>query len=64
MRTPIRDSTSKPIAYIDTNGKNSRLFNNTGGKLVATYNSGTNSTYTSNGKLVGKGNLLQSQIKK
>lgn len=60
MRTPIRDNRSRPIGYIDNN---SRLFDKTGGKLIATYNKATNSTYGANGNLIGKGNLLLTKIK-
>ena len=60
MRVPIRDARQQPIGYID-NGN--RLFDKTGGKLLATYNEATNSTYTAGGRLVGKGNLLMTQIK-
>ena len=60
MRTPIRDNRSRPIGYIDNN---SRLFDKTGGKLVATYNKSTNSTYDAKGTLVGKGNLLLTKVK-
>lgn len=60
MRIPIRDNRSRPIGYIDNN---SRLFDKTGGKLIATYNKSTNSTYNANGTLVGKGNLLLTKVK-
>lgn len=60
MRKPIRDNRSQPIGYIDNN---SRLFDKTGGKLIATYNKSTNSTYDVKGNLVGNGNLLLTKIK-
>lgn len=60
MRVPIRGNRSQPIAYID-NGN--RLFDSTGSKLLATYNEAANSTYDAKGRLVGKGNLLMTQIK-
>lgn len=60
MRTPIRDNRSRPIGYIDNN---SRLFDKTGGNLIATYNKSTNKTYDTKGNLVGNGNLLLTKIK-
>lgn len=60
MRKPIRDNRSRPVGYIDNN---SRLFDKTGGKLIATYNQSTNRTYGVDGTLIGTGNLLLTKVK-
>lgn len=60
MRTSIKDSRNRPIGYIDNN---SRLFDKTGSKLIATYNKSNNATYNANGTLIGKGNLLLTKVK-
>lgn len=63
MKTTIRDNRNRPLGHVTTSNGNSQLFDKTGGKLVAFYRKGANSTYSSTGRLIGKGNILQTQVK-
>lgn len=64
MRTTIRDNRNRPLGHVSTsNNGNSRLYDKNGANLVAFYSKGANSTYSANGRLIGKGNVLQTQIK-
>jgi hypothetical protein len=59
MKTVIKDGQNRPLAYIVECGNIIQLFDKYGSKLIANYNKSNNATYTANGRLVGKGNLLQ-----
>ena len=63
MRLAIRDATQKPMAYTDEDQTTKRLFDRTGSVLIAYYNKVSNMTYTANGRLVGRGDLLMSCIR-
>jgi hypothetical protein len=58
MRIIIRDSRQRPIGFIENTANGSKMYDRTGSTLISTYNKYTNSTYSSIGKLVGKGNQL------
>lgn len=63
MNTIIKDSRQRPIAHIRENGNVTSIYDKGGAILLGTFNKACNSTYTAQGKLVGRGNLLQTLIK-
>jgi hypothetical protein len=63
MNQIIRDSQFRPIGQIRSNGNQTQLFSGNGTKPLAVFNKSNNATYTTGGKLLGKGNLLDTQIK-
>jgi hypothetical protein len=62
-RKYIRDSAQKPIGIVDEGTTVDKLMSGDGRTLLATYNHSTNKTYDAKGRLVGNGDLLQTQIR-
>lgn len=63
MQIIIRDARERPIAIRENGTMIDRLYNHNKTQLIATYNKTTKATYLSNGRLVGRGDLLLTQIR-
>lgn len=65
MNNFIKDGNFRNIAQVRTSGTgNQSLTSGNGSKQLATFNKSNNATYDAKGRLIGKGNLLLTQVGK